>query len=66
MKDNEICWSNLSGVNRRARCDPEALQEGSAVELHDRIGIIRTRGISDMLYTTTPWCSGVSSVIRPR
>lgn len=25
-----------------------------------------TSGVSFMLYTTTPWCSGVSSVIRPR
>ena len=39
MEDNEICWSNLSGVNRRARCHTEALQKGSALELHVRIEI---------------------------
>lgn len=28
--------------------------------------MLLTNGMSFMLNTTTPWCSGVSSVIRPR
>jgi len=36
-----------------------SLTNSSEITLH-------TSGVSFILYTTTPWCSGVSSVIRPR
>lgn len=66
MKHYYCCWIQFSRVHRRTCCYPKTLIE-TWISPHHTVNPMRlTNGTSLILKTTTPWCSGVSSVIRPR
>lgn len=66
VEDDNARGIQLSRINRAPGGDSEALctRISSTVIVMGNCG--RTNGMSAMLNTTTPWCSGVSSVIFPK